>query len=86
VASQADAAILVMDERATELGQVVSARRILDNHQVKILGLVVNRTRIPSAAAPASGLFRSNGRKSRGHSGADSNGRKEVAAAGTPRF
>jgi capsular exopolysaccharide synthesis family protein len=86
VASQADAAILVMDERATELGQVVSARRILDNHQVKILGLVVNRTRIPSAAAPAAGLFRSNGRKNRGHSGADSNGRKPVAAAGTSRF
>jgi Mrp family chromosome partitioning ATPase len=68
VASQADATILVLDERGSELRQVVAARRTLENHDIKILGIVVNRSHAASARIQKQGsilgvLGGSNGRK-----------------------
>jgi len=55
VASQADASIVVMDERRTRLRHVLAAKRILENLDVKILGLIVNRSLNPEARGPATG-------------------------------
>jgi capsular exopolysaccharide synthesis family protein len=49
VATGADASILVMDERRSKLRNVLSARKLLENLQVRILGLIVNRSHNPEA-------------------------------------
>ena len=58
VAGHADVSILVMDERGSKLREVLSARRILDNLDIRILGLIVNRSRNPWVLGVESGSNR----------------------------
>ena len=58
VAGHADASILVMDERGSKLRQVASAMRTLENLEIRILGLVVNRSLTPSTPGLDSGWSR----------------------------
>jgi len=44
VARSADASLLVVEERRTGARQALGAKRRLENHQVRVLGLVVNRS------------------------------------------
>jgi len=52
IASQADASILVVEESHSTLRQALAAKRRLENHQVRILGLVVNRSSTRVARRP----------------------------------
>jgi capsular exopolysaccharide synthesis family protein len=45
VARSADASLLVVEEGRTGARQTLGAKRRLENHQVRVLGLVVNRSR-----------------------------------------
>jgi capsular exopolysaccharide synthesis family protein len=67
VATKADAAILVMDEGRSPLRDVVSARRVLENLEVKILGLIVNRSLNPAAGGLVSRLIAEAHAKTNGH-------------------
>jgi len=44
VAGHADASVLVVEERRTSMRQALAAKRRLENHQIQVLGLVVNRS------------------------------------------
>lgn len=55
VARSADASLLVVEEGRTGARQALGAKRRLENHQVRVLGLVVNRSRgrLPSKRGSA---------------------------------
>ncbi|HEY3226064.1 MAG TPA: polysaccharide biosynthesis tyrosine autokinase [Planctomycetota bacterium] len=52
IAGQADASILVVEERRSSLRHALAAKRRLENHQIRILGLVVNRSLTPVSRRP----------------------------------
>ena len=55
VARSADASLLVVEEGRTGARQALAAKRRLENHHVRVLGLVVNRSRNRTSHRPESG-------------------------------
>lgn len=84
VATKADASILVMDEGRTSLRDVVSARRILENLDVKILGMIVNRSLNPSAGGLVSRLIAEAHARTNGHATNGEGAAPAPAAAPAP--
>jgi capsular exopolysaccharide synthesis family protein len=80
VATNADATVIVLDERRSKLRDVVSARRVLENVGSKLLGLVVNRSLDPAAGGLVSRLIAEAHAKTNGHAEAPA---PVVAAAPT---
>jgi succinoglycan biosynthesis transport protein ExoP len=67
LATQADATVLVMDERRSRLRDVLSARRTLENLDARIIGMVVNRSADPTAGGLVSRLMDEMRYKANGH-------------------